>query len=246
MAGFGYNLIQPAAVVSNSADQADYPASNLLVPSIDRAWFAAGVGSRTIDFDFGAPTAVDGVFVNDANVASIGIATGDTIGALANQPAMTLYRASHGRWRGKSRYQQTKRFVRLTFNSATQDGLAHYRAGAVFFWVSWSNLVPPNFGISVSHQRAQARLEMANQRLSIANLAKGFDEVTMNYEHKLSEIPQVADFMEKAAASAVIYDLEHSFRPWYMWPLKIIDERSTETMDKVRLATRQIVCQEVA
>jgi hypothetical protein len=31
-----------------------------------------------------------------------------------------------------------------------------------------------------------------------------------------------------------------------MWALRIVDERSSEQMDKVRLATRQILCQEVA
>jgi hypothetical protein len=246
MAGYGYNLIQPLSVISNSADQVDYPASNLLLPSIDRPWYAAGVGSRSIDFDFGAPTVIDGVYLNDVNIASVGIATGDSLAALTNQTAMTLYRASHGRWRGLSRFQQTKRFVRLTFNAATQDGLAYYRGGSVLFWGAWASLVPPNFGISVSLQRAQARIDMANQRTALSTLAKGIDEINMAYEHKLSEIGQVADFIERASAGPVVFDLQHSFRPWYMWALRIVDERSSEQMDKVRLATRQILCQEVA
>lgn len=246
MAGFGYNLLTPLAVISNSADTPLYPASNLLSSAVDKPWRAAGTGARTIDFDFGVATAIDGVMVNDANIASIGVATGDTLGALTNQTAITLYRASHGRYKGLSRFIQTKRYVRLTFNAATTDGLAYYRGGAVLFWSTWLSMVPPNFGISADLIKAQARNVPSNQRVSIARIAAPLDEIKMTYEHKLSEVGPLADFIEKATVGTVIYNLEHSFRPAYMWPLRIVDDRSAEVMDKVRLATRQLTCLEVA
>ena len=50
----------------------------------------------------------------------------------------------------------------------------------------------------------------------------------------------------RPTSGTVVYNLEHSFRPAYMWPLRIVDDRSQEVLDKVRLATRQITCLEVA
>lgn len=229
----------PSAVTATSA-AASYPASNLLVPSVRRAWRSTGTGAQNIDLTIPS-TASPWLCVQDCNATQIEVRYGASI--LVGTFATAQDR--HGRRRLSVQIPATATALRLTLSGTPTDGAGFWQMGAVYVFASSLSLPDnPLLGSEANPSWPQTRVDLPNGERVVID--RGTPRQQLNLRFRTPRTADIDALVRLARAGICWLDLGVTANRELQWPVRFDSDTSTRAFATAAQDEQAIPLREVA
>lgn len=244
MATLHHTKLTPLSWSATSA-QDGFPASNTGNESLARPWKATATTAHEHVTELAAAH-VQTVFFHDVNFATCDVYYSNNGVDFILVGAALSYPDEYGRRRGKITVNQPGVVaIKIAIaNGASQDGLGHWRVGAVYLYGS-SMVIPigPSYGYRVRTKRPRVSVELANGQTAQARTGLNIDRIEFPYDRKFAQSLRVLH--EKSSLGTVLVSMDIDDWPEQMWPVQNLGIEMEEDFYKVHKAKGAFTLTEV-
>jgi hypothetical protein len=235
-------------LVSASATTAaaGYPASNLGSESLARPYRATGLGATDIQINYAAATPLHSFSVHDVNFASCTFQKSSDGAAFTTVGTLTTYADRDGRRRGRILVNDaTVKAVKLQIGAGSAtDGLAFWRAGAGYGWIS-TQTVPADLIFPVNEDIVPPAIaqDLPNGLVAEAGVGTRFSRIDTSWNRESTE--SLATLIGKARVATIWFDAGTSDYLEQQWPVYLqARDRLRESFDRFRYSRPTITLTE--
>jgi len=225
--------IIPTTATATSA-ASGYAATNVLLQALGAPWRSTATTQQDVIIDLGSAQTPRGIGVQDTNATSIVIASSADNITYTGRATLSLTNVDRfSRRRGCAAVNTSARYWRLRIASATPpDGLAYWRIGAVYVFGATTDIVAPQYGLTVRNNHAETRQQLDNGREAVAAIGNRFDVINGKFLVTKTGEMVIGSLLEEIRRGAVWMDLQVTQRPSWTWPLIASSATDEETMDQ--------------
>lgn len=211
--------------VAATDEDADFPASNLLLESIEFEWRSVGTGAKTVDLVLPAPVSVELLYLHAINFAAATVKYSDDGVVFSAGEAFTGYGDIYGRYRGPMTIAQpVVKAIRIEIAAgATTDDAAFKRIGAAYVMATAVDVAGCEWGYRAQPIIAEISTTLTNKKDAIAVVGTDFDDIAVSY--KLQEDEDIATVLRQAGQGTCIWTPNIPQLPHEIWPVRL--RRST-------------------
>lgn len=227
------NRIIPTTATATSA-ASGYAATNVLLQALGAPWRSTATTQQNVVIDLGSAQTPRGIGVQDTNATSIVIASSPDNITYTDRATLDLTNVDRfNRRRGCAGVNTAARYWRLRIASATPpDGLAYWRIGAVYVFGAVTDIVAPQYGLTVRSNHAETRQQLDNGREAVAAIGNRFDTLSGRVGVLSTGSMVIGSLLADIRQGAVWLDMQVTQRPSWTWPLIASSATDEEVMDQ--------------
>lgn len=225
--------------------QTNYPASNMLVPSLRQEWRAADDGAKVVDLVLADIGPVEALYLHDPNFPSAEWSFSDDGLSFGSAAAFDTETDIHGRRRAVITIAEaTVHTIRLEIAAGTPtDGLAYWRIPTAYAFEEVVEQLGPEWGYQINQIRAQVSQELSNKLKGVASTGIDFDEIGLAFKPRLGE--DLSPLVQRTRQATCVWTTNIPDRPSEIWPVRCIDDRLGFTRENIPQSILQMTLREV-